>query len=66
MKLLFADPGFVLFASDELDTEDDEPTRPDFEPPSSSPMAGLVEYASEVRIRAAERAENVARRRRLA
>lgn len=64
MKLLFCDSSFALFASDTLDeTDDDEPTRPGVDPPAS-PFTGLVEYASEVRIRAVSRAETVARRRR--
>lgn len=63
MKLSLSDPFFVLFHTEVLDDTDDEaPTQPNIEP--ASPFEGLFEYASEVRIRAAVRAEKVAQRRR--
>lgn len=64
MKLTFCDPHFLLFASDVLaEEDDDEPTRPGVEPPADL-FRDTVKYASEVRIRAAVRAEKVAMRRR--
>lgn len=67
MKLTFCDPHFVLFASDVLaEDDDDDPTRPGvaLNPPVPDLFREVKEFASEVRIRAAVRAEKVAQRRR--
>lgn len=67
MKLLFCDPSFVLFASSALDETEEEmaDTIPASPPEDASPFVGLVDYASQVRIRAVKRAETVSRRRRV-
>jgi hypothetical protein len=66
MKLLFCDPSFVLFASEALDETDEDVahTIPAPPPAETSPFVGLVDYASQVRLRATKRARTVSRRRR--